>query len=356
MSHPKVTVVIATYNRPDTLAVAIRSILRQRVDDWKLIVVGDQCDERTGRVVSSFDDERFCYINLPVRFGEQAGPNSVGIALADTEYIALLNHDDIWLEDHLEKALGYLDQSKSDIYFSRAAIARKSVDDGHGLKRPVFDRVNPVVRRPHNLYDKYWGFYEPVSTLVLKTRVARGMGAWQSGADMYRSPLQEWLLHAWRMKAGFQYGREITVLNLLTHNLYKSATGSYSRKSTEHLYVEQLLSDSEPDAIRVLIRENMRKGGKERKKSRMIKTRNPLMKILYYMVTNRFVAYIYLLTGWDLYTRGLSFVGAQKGLALGNRPLQRTGKKGPVFEDFDRELAEMIIRIRRSFGDINENQ
>jgi cellulose synthase/poly-beta-1,6-N-acetylglucosamine synthase-like glycosyltransferase len=39
---PAVSIVTATYNRPAVLAFAIRSILKQDLRDWELIVVGDR--------------------------------------------------------------------------------------------------------------------------------------------------------------------------------------------------------------------------------------------------------------------------------------------------------------------------
>ncbi len=66
------TIVTATYNRPASLRLAIRSALLQTLRDWRLIVIGDACDDRTAIVIEEFRDERITYINLPVRCGEQA--------------------------------------------------------------------------------------------------------------------------------------------------------------------------------------------------------------------------------------------------------------------------------------------
>lgn len=68
---PSVTVVLATYNGPDALRAAIRSVLRQTRPDWRLMVIGDRCEPPTEEAVRSVQDARISYINLPVRFGEQ---------------------------------------------------------------------------------------------------------------------------------------------------------------------------------------------------------------------------------------------------------------------------------------------
>ena len=133
MTHvPLITIVLATYNRPANLRLAIRSVLRQTVSDWRLLVIGDACDARTAEVVAAIGDSRIDYVNLPVRCGEQSIPNSIGMALAASRWIALLNHDDVLLADHLEQAMAALDAGGGEFFAGRAAFARVSghLDDG----------------------------------------------------------------------------------------------------------------------------------------------------------------------------------------------------------------------------------
>jgi len=94
-TRPAVSIVMATYNRPSVLAFAIESVLAQEFADWELIVVGDACADQTAALVSSYGDPRISYVNLTTNFGEQSGPNNVGIARARGTYVAFLNHDDI---------------------------------------------------------------------------------------------------------------------------------------------------------------------------------------------------------------------------------------------------------------------
>ena len=38
---PKVTVLLATFNRPDTVREAIQSVINQSMSDWELLVMND---------------------------------------------------------------------------------------------------------------------------------------------------------------------------------------------------------------------------------------------------------------------------------------------------------------------------
>jgi len=44
---PKVTVVISTYNRSEVLKIAIKSVILQTFSNWKILVIGDNCDHET---------------------------------------------------------------------------------------------------------------------------------------------------------------------------------------------------------------------------------------------------------------------------------------------------------------------
>lgn len=91
---PRVTVVVATYDRPALLVRALASVRAQRLSDWEALVIGDRCGPATGEALAAMGEPRVRYANLPARCGEQSIPNSVGVALARGDAVAFLNHDD----------------------------------------------------------------------------------------------------------------------------------------------------------------------------------------------------------------------------------------------------------------------
>jgi len=116
---PVVTVVIATYNRADTLKYAIESVLWQTYRNFELWVIGDCCTDHTEKVVQSYShDPRVNWYNLLQNSGYQSKPNNEGIRRAKGKYIAYLNHDDIWLPNHLEDTVKHLEKTNADIVFS----------------------------------------------------------------------------------------------------------------------------------------------------------------------------------------------------------------------------------------------
>jgi glycosyltransferase involved in cell wall biosynthesis len=115
---PLVTVIIPTYNWSAVLRYAIKSVLRQTMVDFELLVIGDGCTDDSEKVVTGIPDPRVRWINLPSNTGHQAGPNNRGLQEAKGEFIAYLGHDDLWLGHHLECMIAALESSGAAIAIS----------------------------------------------------------------------------------------------------------------------------------------------------------------------------------------------------------------------------------------------
>lgn len=115
---PLVSVLIATYNKASTLRYAIESVLWQTHQDFEVWVIGDHCTDDSAQVVLSFNDPRLNWVNLPENSGYQSVPHNEGLRRASGKYIAYLNHDDIWLPDHLRLLVETLEKGSADFAYS----------------------------------------------------------------------------------------------------------------------------------------------------------------------------------------------------------------------------------------------
>ncbi|RPJ01015.1 MAG: glycosyltransferase, partial [Deltaproteobacteria bacterium] len=117
---PKVTVLISTYNRPDYLREAIGSVVRQRLEDWELLVMNDGGVNVQG-IVEGFRDERIRYLDDKVNRGLAHRLNT-GLRQARGDYVAYLGDDDLYYPNHLEVLSRVLDENSgigavySDLY------------------------------------------------------------------------------------------------------------------------------------------------------------------------------------------------------------------------------------------------
>jgi len=96
----------------------IESVLWQTFPDFEVLVIGDGCSDNTEDVVRSFDDSRIEWHNLPENTGDQSGPTNEGLRRARGKYMAYLNHDDIWLPNHLETLVEHIEETQADFVYS----------------------------------------------------------------------------------------------------------------------------------------------------------------------------------------------------------------------------------------------
>lgn len=233
---PKVSIVIATYNRSNVLVHTIESVRRSTLTDWELLVVGDACTDDTADVVAGFNDPRIRFINLEHNCGEQSGPNSVGASLVLAPYLAFLNHDDLFFPEHLARSLAHLEATSADLVFSGLAVAEpRSVEQ---LARNDLGFTLLGVS-PNGEYQPY--IFAPASAWVLRRGLMEELGGWRPARDCSIEPSQDFLFRAWRAKKRLRALPAVTVLAVQSGK----RKNSYShRQSHENAYyAERMNSD-----------------------------------------------------------------------------------------------------------------
>lgn len=167
---PKVSVIIPAYNREEFIVEAIDSILNQTYKDFEIIVVDDGSTDNTKQKLEPFKSK----IRLiKQKNSERAVARNNGIKNSSGAYIALLDSDDVWIKDKLEKQVELLD-SKSDVILTYGQCLRIN-EHGQkikpakrqlaGFSGEVFESLlmrnfisspTPVIRREY--FEKTTGF------------------------------------------------------------------------------------------------------------------------------------------------------------------------------------------------------
>jgi len=99
-----ISVIMATYNRADTLQRAIDSVLRQSYEDWELIIVDDGSTDETTSVLEALDDPRIRVVRHPRNRGMHAAKNT-GLDHVAGEWFTTLDADDEMMPEALEVML-----------------------------------------------------------------------------------------------------------------------------------------------------------------------------------------------------------------------------------------------------------
>ncbi len=109
---PKVSVLTPLYNtNPKFLREMIESILNQSFKDFEFLLLNDSPDNtEIKKIVLSYNDSRITYIENNKNIGISKSRNKL-LKLAQGEYIAIFDHDDISFPERLKKQVEFLDNN-----------------------------------------------------------------------------------------------------------------------------------------------------------------------------------------------------------------------------------------------------
>jgi glycosyltransferase involved in cell wall biosynthesis len=110
----RLTVLLPTYNRAESLPRAIESVLSQTRGDLELLISDNASQDTTGRVCEGYveRDPRVRYFRQPVNRGPIPNFNWL-LEQADTEFVLMLADDD-WLDaDYVEHCLAIIERDPS---------------------------------------------------------------------------------------------------------------------------------------------------------------------------------------------------------------------------------------------------
>ncbi|MFO7816936.1 MAG: glycosyltransferase family 2 protein [Thermodesulfobacteriota bacterium] len=144
-----ISVIMPVYNRAWSLERAIDSVLSQSFADFELLVVDDGSTDGSARIVQKYDDKRIRYFYQQHR-GVSAARNS-GLAVSRGRFIALLDSDDWWFPEKLERQVKFMLEGGWVLSQTNEIWIRKN------------KRVNPAVK---HMKPSGW-IFEPALDLCL---------------------------------------------------------------------------------------------------------------------------------------------------------------------------------------------
>ncbi|TAF06990.1 MAG: glycosyltransferase family 2 protein [Nostocales cyanobacterium] len=112
--NPEVSVIVPAYNTEKYLAKAIDSVLQQTLHSLEIIVVDDASTDGTVAIAKSFTDTRVKVLVNSENLGAAATRNRA-IREATGKWIAVLDSDDWYSLERLEKMLAVADEYKADM-------------------------------------------------------------------------------------------------------------------------------------------------------------------------------------------------------------------------------------------------
>lgn len=138
---PKIAIITRTGDRNLFLKRAIESVENQTYPDYIHVIFNNGGDKKSlETLVNKYKNKRRIIIHHPERVGH---PRALNLAIkpVNSEYITILDDDDTWPPERLEKTVGYLDQT------GEAAVIVKMdviIEEIHGQEiRKISQHLHP---------------------------------------------------------------------------------------------------------------------------------------------------------------------------------------------------------------------
>jgi glycosyltransferase involved in cell wall biosynthesis len=167
---PRVSVIMNCLNGEKYLREAIDSVYAQTVQDFEIVFFDNASTDSSARIANSYD-HRMRYMRAPatVSLGEA---RNLAIAAACGEYLAILDCDDIWLPQKLEKQVPFFSDAAVALVFSDVLLFN---DDGYAA--PKYGKTPPP---QGNVFDRMVVFdnFLCMSTVVIRSAVIKEHHHW----------------------------------------------------------------------------------------------------------------------------------------------------------------------------------
>ena len=108
-----VSIITPTFNCAQFIAETIESVMAQTYTNWEMIIVDDCSTDNTKEIVESYSDKdsRIKYFCLKENSGA-AVARTEAMRLAEGDYMAFLDSDDLWTPEKLEKQIGIMERNQ----------------------------------------------------------------------------------------------------------------------------------------------------------------------------------------------------------------------------------------------------
>lgn len=118
-----VSIIMAAYNAEKTIELAIESVLNQTYSNFELLVINDCSKDGTAKLVEDFSakDNRVRLISNEKNSGVSL-TRKHGLEEANGSWIAILDSDDAWAPEKLEKQIELQNRTNADLLFTGSAF------------------------------------------------------------------------------------------------------------------------------------------------------------------------------------------------------------------------------------------
>jgi glycosyltransferase involved in cell wall biosynthesis len=188
-NHPLVSIISPVYNHEKYITDCIESVRNQTYTDWEMIIINDGSTDNTIKVIESFlklEDRIHLLDQENVGIFRLSDTYNRGLQVAKGKYIAILEGDDFWERNKLERQVAIMESDQSIILAWGQA---RTYNESSGIPASLTTLTNQQEvfnNDPPGLILKSLFFENPIPavTMLFRRDILIGTGGFQQGFNL----------------------------------------------------------------------------------------------------------------------------------------------------------------------------
>ena len=116
--HTKVDIILPSYNKDIYLEESINSIIQQKFNNWKLIIIDNCSTDNSREIIRKYSgNEKISTFFLKKNMGVSFSRN-LGVRLSDSKYISFIDADDIWNNSKLQNQIEFMEKNNYNFTYT----------------------------------------------------------------------------------------------------------------------------------------------------------------------------------------------------------------------------------------------
>ena len=150
-NNPLISIIINCFNGEKYLQQCLESVISQKYKNWEIIFWDNQSTDSSSKIFKQYKDIRFKYFLADKHTNFLYEARNYALQKAQGDFIALLDVDDWWLPDKLEKQIPLFDQKDVGLAYGNLWYLIQSKNKKKILKKKFL----PAGKILTNLLDDY---------------------------------------------------------------------------------------------------------------------------------------------------------------------------------------------------------
>lgn len=161
----KVSIILPNFNSSEFIKQTLKSIISQTYKNWELIIVDDNSNNKTKKILSKYKNNKKIKIFFLKKNKGQGFCRNLAIKKSKSDYLAFIDSDDIWAKTKLKKQILFMNQNGYDFTFTNYE---------------TFSNINSKINyiNPPKKFN-YFSFIKNTSigtsTMIIKRKIADGI-------------------------------------------------------------------------------------------------------------------------------------------------------------------------------------